>query len=55
LLGTHTLDLAQRHGIVSGPGNCNYFVQYQGTVFKLVPGATPLCGETIPGVTVSAG
>jgi ABC-type branched-subunit amino acid transport system substrate-binding protein len=54
LLGTHTLDLAQRHGIVSGPGNCNYFVQYEGTVFKLVPGATPLCGTTIPGVKVSA-
>ena len=48
------LDLAQKQGIVSGPGNCNYFVQYEGTVFKLVPGATPLCGTTIPGVKVSA-
>jgi ABC-type branched-subunit amino acid transport system substrate-binding protein len=54
LLGTHTLDLAQRHGIVSGPGNCNYFVQYEGSVFKLVPNATPLCGTVIPGVKISA-
>jgi ABC-type branched-subunit amino acid transport system substrate-binding protein len=54
LLGTHTLDLAQRHGIVSGPGNCNYFVKYVGSQFQLVSGATPLCGTTIPGAKVSA-
>jgi ABC-type branched-subunit amino acid transport system substrate-binding protein len=54
LLGTHTLDLAQRTGIVSGPGNCNYFVKYVGSTFQLVQGATPLCGTTIPGAKVSA-
>jgi branched-chain amino acid transport system substrate-binding protein len=53
LLGSHTLNLGQRHGIVNAPGNCNYFVQYVGSTFKLVKGATPLCGQTIPGVKIS--
>jgi branched-chain amino acid transport system substrate-binding protein len=53
LLGSHTLDLGQRTGIVNGPGNCDYFTKYVGSTFQLVPGADPLCGDTIPGKTVS--
>lgn len=54
LLGSHTLNMAQRTGIVNGPGNCIYFTKYSGTKFALVSGADPLCGTVIPGKTVSA-
>jgi branched-chain amino acid transport system substrate-binding protein len=55
LYGSHSIgfSMAQR-GQFSGADNCVWFTQYQGTTFHLVPGAVPLCGQTIPGVRVSA-
>jgi ABC-type branched-subunit amino acid transport system substrate-binding protein len=42
-------DMAFR-GKYEGADNCIWFTQYEGTTFHLVPGATPLCGQTIPGL-----
>lgn len=42
-------DMAFR-GKYEGADNCVWFTQYKGTTFHLVPGATPLCGTTIPGL-----
>ncbi|HUO49880.1 MAG TPA: ABC transporter substrate-binding protein, partial [Acidimicrobiales bacterium] len=54
LLGTHTLNMAQRTGIVSGPDNCFYMTKAQSGGFVTVSGADPICGTVIPGKTVSA-
>lgn len=54
LLGSHTLDMGQRTGIVNGPGNCFYMTKASGGSFLLVQGADPICGTVIPGKTVSA-
>jgi branched-chain amino acid transport system substrate-binding protein len=53
LLGTHTLDMAQRTGIVNGPDNCVYVTKASGGGFVLVSGADPICGTVIPGKTVA--
>ncbi len=37
-------------GKFEGADNCIWFTQYEGTTFHLVPGASPLCGTTIPGL-----
>jgi hypothetical protein len=38
---------------VQSADNCNWVTQYKGTTFELVPNMTPICGETVPGKTVS--
>jgi branched-chain amino acid transport system substrate-binding protein len=54
--GDHTIGWAMdQRGLYEGAGNCLYITQFQGTTFHLVPSEDPLCGQTIPGVTVSAG
>ena len=53
LFGTHTLDINNRKTIVSGVGNCQWTTKFVGKTFHLVPGADPICGTVIPGVTVS--
>jgi ABC-type branched-subunit amino acid transport system substrate-binding protein len=54
LYGSRTLDLGQRQGFVLGVDNCFYVTKLQGSTFQLVPGATPICGDVVPGKTVSA-
>jgi branched-chain amino acid transport system substrate-binding protein len=54
LFGTHKLDINNRDTIINGPDNCIYFTKLVGSTFQTVSGADPLCGTTIPGVTVSA-
>jgi branched-chain amino acid transport system substrate-binding protein len=55
LYGSHSVSFALAdRGQASGPDNCYYVVQYQGTVFHLVSGADPICGAVIPGKTVSS-
>jgi hypothetical protein len=39
--------------IVYGVDNCYWVTKLVGNTFKLIPGADPICGETLPGVTVS--
>lgn len=51
LLGTHTIDFSKRVASPTGPGNCEYFTKLAGSKFELVPGADPLCGTIIPGLT----
>jgi branched-chain amino acid transport system substrate-binding protein len=53
LLGSHTLDMAQRTGIVNGPDNCIYMTKASGGGFVVVSGADPICGTIIPGKTVA--
>jgi branched-chain amino acid transport system substrate-binding protein len=55
LYGSHSVSFALAdRGQASGPDNCYYVVQYQGSTFNLVSGADPICGAVIPGKTVSS-
>jgi ABC-type branched-subunit amino acid transport system substrate-binding protein len=54
LFGSHKLNLSDRTSMVSGVDNCLWVTKLVGKNFQLVKGATPICGATIPGVTVSA-
>ncbi len=53
LYGTHKLDVNDRQNIVFGVDNCFWATRLEGNSFHLVPGADPICGQTIPGRTVS--
>jgi ABC-type branched-subunit amino acid transport system substrate-binding protein len=54
LFGSHKLDINDRDNIVAGADNCLWITKLEGNQFKLVKGATPICGNVLPGVTVSA-
>jgi branched-chain amino acid transport system substrate-binding protein len=51
LFGGHNIDLNNR---TDYPGGCVWVVKLVGSSFELVPGADPICGSLVPGVTVSA-
>jgi branched-chain amino acid transport system substrate-binding protein len=51
LVGTHHLDINNRAS--SGMTNCQWVTKLSGNSFQLVPGADPICGTLIPGLTVS--
>jgi branched-chain amino acid transport system substrate-binding protein len=53
LLDGHTVDFGSRTPIAYGPDNCLYMTKLVGSTFQLVPGADPICGTIVPGVTVS--
>jgi branched-chain amino acid transport system substrate-binding protein len=53
LFGTHKLDINDRENIVYGVDNCYWVTKLVGNKFQLVAGADPICGQTLPGVTVS--
>ena len=53
LFGTHRLDLSDRTTIVAGVDNCQWVTTLHGTTFQVLKGAAPMCGEVIPGLTVS--
>ena len=54
LFGSHSLDLNDRTSGVGGADNCLWVTKLEGNDFKLVPGADPICGTELKGVTVSA-
>jgi ABC-type branched-subunit amino acid transport system substrate-binding protein len=51
LVGTHHIDINNR--TASGMTNCQWVTKLSGNNFQLVPGADPICGTLIPGLTVS--
>ncbi len=53
LFGDHKLDVNDRTNIVGGVDNCEWITKLEGSTFKLVKGADPICGTTIPGATVA--
>ncbi len=53
LLGSHTLDPNNRTDYVTGVDNCQWLTRFDGTKFELVSGATPICGQLVPGKTVN--
>ncbi|MGF7233846.1 MAG: ABC transporter substrate-binding protein [Frankia sp.] len=54
LFGSHKLDINDRENIVTGADNCLWVTKLEGSSFKLVAGAEPVCGTVIAGKTVSA-
>ncbi len=54
LFGGRKLDINDRTTLVGGTGNCSWITKLSGSKFELVPGADPICGNTLNGVTVSA-
>lgn len=53
LFGSHKLDINDRDNLVVGVDNCLWVTKLQGKTFTQVPGADPVCGEVVPGKTVS--
>lgn len=54
LYGTHSIGFAlDQRGKASGADNCYWVVKYLGSTFHLVPGMEPICGETVPGASIS--
>ena len=53
LYGSHHLDINDRQHIAGGVDNCSWITKLSGSSFQLVPGADPICGTVVPGVTVS--
>jgi ABC-type branched-subunit amino acid transport system substrate-binding protein len=51
LVGNHHIDINDR--AASGMTNCAWVTKLSGNSFQLVPGADPICGHLIPGLTVS--
>jgi ABC-type branched-subunit amino acid transport system substrate-binding protein len=55
LYGSHSVGFAMdQRGQVIGADGCFWVTQYRGSTFHLVAGADPICGQNIPGKTVSA-
>ena len=50
LFGNDPVDISNRTNF---SGHCYWIAKLEGKTFELVPGAQPICGTTIPGVTVS--
>ncbi|ADP81150.1 ABC transporter substrate-binding protein [Pseudofrankia inefficax] len=53
LFGSHTVDINDRVTIVGGADNCLWVTKLTGKTFTLVSGATPICGELVPGKSVA--
>ncbi|ADP82431.1 ABC transporter substrate-binding protein [Pseudofrankia inefficax] len=54
LYGTHKLDPNDRENIVNGVDNCIWVTQFRGSAFHPVDGATPICGATLAGKSVTS-
>ncbi|MDA8043866.1 MAG: ABC transporter substrate-binding protein [Actinomycetota bacterium] len=55
LFGSHSVGFAMdQRGQVSGADNCEWVVRYSGTSFHLLPGMEPICGQTVPGLTINS-
>ena len=55
LFGSHDLDFSQFGNLAqgTGPGNCLWITQLEGTKFQIVPDADPVCGSIIPNSGIS--
>ncbi len=54
LYGSHSLSFALgQRGEVAGVDNCSWVTRFSGSTFHLVAGMDPICGQTVPGKTVS--
>ncbi|HEX4015253.1 MAG TPA: ABC transporter substrate-binding protein [Frankiaceae bacterium] len=53
LFGGRTIDLGDRKSNAGGVDNCLWVAKLEGSSFRTVPGADPVCGKVIAGVTVS--
>jgi ABC-type branched-subunit amino acid transport system substrate-binding protein len=54
LFDGHSLSFALAgRGRVSGADNCIWITKYSGSSFHLISGMDPICGQTVPGKTVS--
>lgn len=51
LVGSHHLDINNRGA--AGMTDCVWVAKLSGSKFEVVPGADPICGSVVPGVTVS--
>jgi ABC-type branched-subunit amino acid transport system substrate-binding protein len=54
LFGAHTINLSDRVDGVGGADNCIWITKLEGDNFTVVPGANPICGKELKGVTVSS-
>lgn len=54
LLGSRSIDMADRTPTAAGANNCFYMTKYSGTSFDLVQGADPICGTTVQGETTAS-
>ena len=55
LFGNQSLDLTDRTGTGNGILKCVYVTKFEGSSFQLVPGADPICGTIVPGLSVTSG
>lgn len=53
LFGDHAIDINDRNSYVAGPNNCFWVTRLEGKTFAFVSGVNPVCGQLIPGATVS--
>jgi hypothetical protein len=53
LLGNHYQLAGNRTARPQGIDGCTWLTKLEGSQFQLVPGADPLCGDPLPGQTVS--
>jgi ABC-type branched-subunit amino acid transport system substrate-binding protein len=51
--GGRTLDINNRTSIIGGVDNCMWIAKLEAKGFVVVPGAAPICGKPVPGVSVS--
>jgi branched-chain amino acid transport system substrate-binding protein len=55
LYGGHVVNFSlSGRGADAGPDNCGWITQFSGTTFHLVAGMDPICGQVIPGESVSS-
>jgi ABC-type branched-subunit amino acid transport system substrate-binding protein len=53
LFGNRTIDMSQRTKTIIGVDNCYWITRWSGNKFNLVSGMDPICGNVIPGKTIS--
>jgi branched-chain amino acid transport system substrate-binding protein len=54
LFGGRTIDVNDRTANAGGVHNCLWVVKLEGSTFRTVNGADPICGQSIAGITISS-
>ena len=54
LFGGRTIDVNDRKANPGGVHNCLWMAKLEGSTFRTVKGADPICGESLPGVRISS-
>ena len=54
LFGGRTIDVNDRSANAGGVHDCLWMAKLEGSTFRTVKGADPICGRAIAGVTISA-